>query len=159
MRTGPGRLLAAGLVAAAVGGCGGGSNGTPRPPVSTAGAVTSPTGTATPITPAMTKTVVAWAAAGTPQDICPLMTYSFKIAVGHGRPPAQCTSWITQAYGPFTVSSAHLISASKVSGQIAVQADLGGHPGTLYLVQECGSLKINSVRYFNRHQAPPSCPS
>ncbi|MFL5823481.1 MAG: hypothetical protein ACJ764_08585 [Solirubrobacteraceae bacterium] len=87
------------------------------------------------------------------------MSYSFKFGVGHGLPPAQCTTWITRAYGPFTTESAHVISASEIAGQLSVLANLGGHIATLYLVQECGGLKINSIGVYSRHQTPPSCTS
>lgn len=152
-----GRVLVAALAVLAAA-CGSSSPSGPTAKIKT---VTSSSGAGggahTPVTPAIRRTVALWAAADSAQTACAVMSYGFKYGVGHGKPPAQCTSWINQAYGPFTASPGHVISASKLAGQISVLANIGGHIATLYLVQECGSLKINSIGVFSEHKSPPSC--
>jgi hypothetical protein len=158
-----GRVLIAAAATALVAGCGGsstpsGPHASIRTPTSSSGVATSSSGGAhTAVTPAIRRVISAWAGADTPQSVCSLMSYSFKFGVGHGQPPAQCTSWITQAYGPFSKSTAQVISASRIAGQFSVLATIGGHTATLYLVQECGGLKINSIGVFNEHKTPSSC--
>jgi hypothetical protein len=159
LRSSPGRILTAIAATAALAGCGGGS-GAATPSqlrIRTSASGSDIAGARAPITPALTAAVTAWAKANTPQAVCSLMSDSFKFSVSHGLPAAKCTSWITKAYGPFTVSSARIISASRVNGQTAVLADLGGNVATLYVVQECGSLKVNSIRFLSQHQPPSSC--
>jgi hypothetical protein len=159
-----GRVLVTAGMAAVVAGCGGSS--TPSGPHAVIRTATSSSGVAsssnnggahTAVTPAIRNLVVSWAAADTPQTVCSLMSYSFKFGVGHGQPPAQCTTWITQAFGPSSKSTGKVISASKIAGQISVLANIGGHVATLYVVQECGGLKINSIGVFSQHKPPPSC--
>jgi hypothetical protein len=159
-----GRVLVIAGMTVAVTGCGGSS--TPSGPHAAIRTATSSSGVATSssngaahtaVTPAIKKLVVSWAGADTPQTVCSLMSYSFKFGVGHGQSPAQCTTWITKAFGPFSKSTGKVISASKIAGQISVLVNIGGHVATLYAVQECGGLKINSIGVLNQHKSPPSC--
>ena len=104
-------------------------------------------------------TAVAWGKADTPQSVCALMTYGFKMGAGRGQSPARCATWIVHALGPFTATSTRVISTKRVDGQTAVLADFGGHHQTLYLARECGTLKVASVDELHANQpAAPRCP-
>lgn len=148
--------------ALAIAGCGGGggaktSTGAPIRTLSVSSATKVPGSTAIATTPEIRALVSAWASAGTPQAVCSLMSYGFRLGVGRGQAPTTCTAWIAKTFGPFTVSSGRVLSSSTIAGQIRVLADLGGHPGTLYLVRECGGLKINSIGTFVQHLPARSC--
>lgn len=96
---------------------------------------------------AVRATVDAWAKADTPPAVCALMTYAFKVGVGQpvDGAPGNCTAWVNKALGPFSTGPARIYSVKTLSGQTAVTADLGNNRQTLYLMRECGMLKVNSI--------------
>jgi hypothetical protein len=108
------------------------------------------------VTQAARATTVAWGRADTPAAICSLMSYGFKLGDGRGQAPSRCTSWVTKALGPFTASSTRIISIKRVGGQTAVTASFSGHTETLYLIKECGGLKVASIN--QPHPNPPPAP-
>jgi hypothetical protein len=143
------QTLAASTVAAVLGLAGCGSS-------STHSSAANSTSAAATVTQAARATTVAWGRADTPAAICSLMSYGFKLGGGHGQSPSRCTSWVTKALGPFTASSTRIISIKRVGGQTAVTASFSGHTETLYLLKECGGLKVASI---NQPQPdPPPAP-
>ena len=144
-----------------IGGCAGAGNLPPAGQVTNRAPVNSPipvARSAIRVTPAITRAVRAWARAATPHAVCAMMSDNFRFAVGHGRPVATCPSWITAAWGPFNATWDRVIRAGWAGDQLSVVTALGGHVTTLYLVSECGGLKVNSIGTYSMYTAPPSCP-
>jgi hypothetical protein len=104
-------------------------------------------------------TVDHWGKASTPQAVCALLSYGWKLGAGQGKSPAKCASWITSVLGPFFSASAKIFSSRSVGRQTAVDVSFGNiPPQTLYLVPECGTLKVNSIgTYYPNPPKPPSC--
>jgi hypothetical protein len=148
-------VVAAGLAGALtffVGACGDDNDDNGAASTTTAAAANTP--------PDVKAAVDAWAKADSPETVCALMTYGFKVGVAKGKDPAQCASWIVSALGQPTASAATIVSTSSVQGQTAVSVRFSGDasPTTLYLVQECGALKVNSIGELHANPpAPPSC--
>ena len=120
----------------------------------------SPTTSSRVVTQEVAAAVDAWAAAATPEAVCGLMTYAFKLGVAEGKDPAQCASWIVDALGPPDASKATIVSANEEQGQTAVRVTFSGGSTetTLYLVRECGQLKVNSTGQLRANPPPPpSC--
>jgi hypothetical protein len=145
------------IVAAAIamvlvsGACGGDSDD---------GASTSGTTTVGSATTSVVRAAVdAWAAADTPEKTCALMTYGFKQALAKGKDPAQCAAWIASELGAPTATQATIESTSTKGKQTLVNVSFsGGSMATLYLLRECGTLKVNSIgEYHGDPPAPPSC--
>ncbi len=140
-------------------GCGGGSTTSstrtvaPRPPTKAAPRLTVPSA-------AVRRAVAAYARADTPNAVCSLMSYGYKLAVARGQDPLKCTSWIVKRLGPFKATSAAIISTTNAGGQILVVALFGSQRQALFLIRQCGSLKLASIGAPRLHQpSPPTCRS
>ena len=123
------------------------------------GASSTSTSARAAATPEVIGVVDAWAQAATPDAVCALMTYGFKLGAGQEKDPAQCASWIATALGAPKALKATIVSATEVQGQTAVRVTFSdGSPQTLYLLRECGKLKVNSLGELHPNPpAPPSC--
>lgn len=149
----PRNLLAVALTGAAIlplSGC-----GSSKPTTSTkAPAAAQPSG-------AITAAVNAWAKADTAPAICSLMSYGFKLGISNHfhTNPARCTSWASRVLGPFKATSANITKSMQIGGgQTAVTATFSGSkPQTLYLVRQCGALKVNSINAFHPNPPAPHC--
>jgi hypothetical protein len=122
---------------------------------STHSSAANSTRAAATMTQAARATAVAWGRADTPAAICSLMSYGFKLGGGRGQAPSRCTSWVTKTLGPFTASSTRIISVKRAEGQTAVTASFSGHTETLYLIKECGGLKVASINQPHPDPPPP----
>ena len=142
--------VAVALASVAMAGCGG-SHATTH---STTTSATSASGGAS--TAAARATVIAWGRAATPQAICALVSYGYKLGVGRCQSPARCPSWAGKRLGPFTASPAQVISPRTVGDQTAVTASFSGHRQTLFLTRECGALKVASINrpHLDQPHAP-----
>ncbi len=142
----------AGVVVLASSACGESSGDKP-------GASPTTTSSRAAVAPDVTAVADAWAAAATPEAVCALMTYGFKLGVAEGKDPAQCASWIAGVLGAPAASTATIASATEVQGQTAVRVTFSdGSPETLYLLRECGKLRVNSLGELRSNPpAPPSC--
>lgn len=154
MSRSPRNLLSVALAGAAIlplSGCG---SSKPTTTAAKAPAAAQPSG-------AVTATVTAWAKADTPPAICSLMSYGFKLGISNRfhTKPARCTSWVSKALGPFKAATAHITKSIRVGGgQTAVTATFSGSkPQTLYLVAQCGALKVNSINAFHPNPPAPHC--
>jgi hypothetical protein len=156
MRRRSSALLCVGLITATVApltGCGSSKSSTAT------GTSSATASVAAQPSAAVRQTVVAWGKASTPSAVCSLMTYGFKLgAAPKGKTPAQCTTWVAKQLGPLQATSAKITLVRTQGGQTVVGANFAGSPKVLYLVPECGTLKVNSVgKYFANPPKPPHC--
>jgi hypothetical protein len=84
-----------------------------------------------------------WAQATTPAERCELMTAGFKEGAAGG--DSGCEAWIEEEFGELSAADPEIVSVTKTGDQTAVGITTGTESAVLYLAEECGEVKVNSI--------------